>query len=113
MHGMVIRLPPSDNRAYRAVQNVAQGRILATICFVVADEGWGIPDSHRAAFDMLAAHGVCAPALATELSAAAGMRKRIAHGYASIDHERLWGDSERAPGARRVRGRGGGLGSDA
>jgi uncharacterized protein YutE (UPF0331/DUF86 family) len=57
---------------------------------IVADEGWGIPDSHRAAFDMLAVHGVCAPVLTTELSAAAAMRNRIAHGYASVDHERLW-----------------------
>jgi uncharacterized protein YutE (UPF0331/DUF86 family) len=57
---------------------------------IVADEGWGIPDSHRAAFDTLTAHGVLAPALATELSAAASMRNRIAHGYASVDHQRLW-----------------------
>jgi uncharacterized protein YutE (UPF0331/DUF86 family) len=57
---------------------------------VVADEGWGIPDSHRIAFETLAAHGVVPAALAGELSAAAGMRNRIAHGYASVDHERLW-----------------------
>jgi uncharacterized protein YutE (UPF0331/DUF86 family) len=57
---------------------------------VVADEGWGIPDSHRAAFDTLAEHGVIAAPLAIELSAAASMRNRIAHGYASVDHERLW-----------------------
>lgn len=57
---------------------------------LVADEGWGVPDSHRAAFDILAAHGVVAGDLATELSAAASMRNRIAHGYAAVDHERLW-----------------------
>jgi uncharacterized protein YutE (UPF0331/DUF86 family) len=57
---------------------------------VVADEGWGIPDSHRAAFDTLAAHDVLAARLADELSAATSMRNRIAHGYASVDHERLW-----------------------
>lgn len=57
---------------------------------VVADEGWGLPDSHRAAFDSLAAHDVIADHLANELSAAAGMRNRIAHGYASVDHHRLW-----------------------
>jgi uncharacterized protein YutE (UPF0331/DUF86 family) len=59
---------------------------------VVADEGWGIPDSHRAAFDLLASHGVLPAHLAGELSAAAAMRNRIAHGYASVDHERLWGE---------------------
>lgn len=57
---------------------------------VVADEGWGIPDSHRAAFEMLAAHGVLAADLVHEVSAAAAMRNRIAHGYAAVDHERLW-----------------------
>lgn len=57
---------------------------------VVADEGWGVPDSHRAAFDLLASHGVLAGTLALDLSAAAAMRDRIAHGYASVDHQRLW-----------------------
>jgi uncharacterized protein YutE (UPF0331/DUF86 family) len=57
---------------------------------VVADEGWGIPDSHRAAFDLLASHEVLPAHLAGELSAAAAMRNRIAHGYASVDHQRLW-----------------------
>jgi uncharacterized protein YutE (UPF0331/DUF86 family) len=57
---------------------------------IVADEGWGIPDSHRAAFDTLAAHGVLTDHLANELSLAASMRNRIAHGYASVDHQRLW-----------------------
>ena len=57
---------------------------------IVADEGWGVPDSHRAAFDALAARGVLVPELAARLSAAASMRNRIAHGYAAVDHERLW-----------------------
>ncbi len=39
---------------------------------------------------MLAAHGVLAADRVNELSAATGMRNRIAHGYASVDHERLW-----------------------
>ena len=43
---------------------------------VVADEGWGVPDSHRAAFETLAAHTVLATGLADDLSAAAGMRPR-------------------------------------
>jgi uncharacterized protein YutE (UPF0331/DUF86 family) len=57
---------------------------------VVAGEGWGVPDSHRAAFDLLAAHGVVGAELAQRLAAAASTRNRIAHGYASIEHERLW-----------------------
>jgi uncharacterized protein YutE (UPF0331/DUF86 family) len=57
---------------------------------VVADEGWGVPDSHRAAFDMLAAHGVVSEDLARRLSGVASLRNRIAHGYASVEHARLW-----------------------
>jgi uncharacterized protein YutE (UPF0331/DUF86 family) len=57
---------------------------------IVADEGWGVPDSHRAAFDLLAAQKVLEVDLANRLSAAASMRNRIAHGYASIEHARLW-----------------------
>lgn len=57
---------------------------------IVADEGWGIPDSHRGAFDLLAARRVVTAHLATELSAAASIRNRIAHGYAAGDHQRLW-----------------------
>lgn len=51
---------------------------------VVADEGWGIPDSHRAAFELLAAHADRSPAA-------------------------LAGAPERTSRARRLRCRGGGL----
>lgn len=57
---------------------------------VAADEGWGLPDSHAAAFAFLASHGVVTPDLAAELSGVARVRNRIAHGYASVDHLRLW-----------------------
>jgi hypothetical protein len=35
---------------------VARQEAIDIACHVVADEGWGIPDSHRAAFELLAAH---------------------------------------------------------
>lgn len=57
---------------------------------IAADEGWGVPDSHAAAFDLLASRGVLDDALASEISAVARVRNRIAHGYASVDHARLW-----------------------
>ena len=57
---------------------------------VVSDEGWGVPDSHAAAFDLLAEHAVIHPELASNLSSAARVRNRIAHGYASVVHARLW-----------------------
>jgi uncharacterized protein YutE (UPF0331/DUF86 family) len=58
---------------------------------VVADEGWGgVPASYAESFDMLARHGVIDTVLAQEMAAAAGLRNRIAHGYASVDVARLW-----------------------
>ena len=66
---------------------------------VVGDEGWGIPESHRGAFDLLASHEVLPARLAGELSAAAAMRNPNAHGYASVDHQRLWRELPDALGA--------------
>lgn len=57
---------------------------------VVADEGWGLPDSHGDAFDLLASHGVLGAELAQRVAAVARVRNRIAHGYASVDQERMW-----------------------
>jgi uncharacterized protein YutE (UPF0331/DUF86 family) len=62
---------------------------------IAADEGWGVPDSHAAAFDLLAAHGVLDEELARDLSGIARVRNRIAHGYATVDHARMW---EELPG---------------
>jgi uncharacterized protein YutE (UPF0331/DUF86 family) len=39
---------------------------------------------------MLARHGVIEGGLAKDLASAAALRNRIAHGYASVDVERLW-----------------------
>mgnify|MGYP001586846226 FL=1 len=57
---------------------------------IAADEGWGIPGSYAAAFDLLAERGVVDRALATELGRIVTLRNRIAHGYASVDVDRLW-----------------------
>ena len=57
---------------------------------LAADEGWGVPDSHAAAFDMLASQGVLDADLAGRVTSVARVRNRIAHGYASVDHTRLW-----------------------
>lgn len=59
---------------------------------VAADEGWGVPGSHAEALDILRAHGVLAADLAARLQGIGRVRNRIAHGYASIDHARLWGE---------------------
>lgn len=59
---------------------------------VCADEGWGVADSHAAAFEMLAGRGVIDADLAARLASIARVRNRIAHGYASVDHARLWAE---------------------
>ena len=55
----------------------------------VADEGWGQPDDAGSTFDLLADRRVIARDTATALRAAAGLRNRIAHGYALLDYERV------------------------
>jgi len=55
----------------------------------VADEGWGEADDAGSAFDILADRGVVERDVATALRAAAGLRNRIAHGYAMLDYERV------------------------
>ena len=55
----------------------------------VADEGWGEPDDAGSAFDVLADRGVIDRETATALRSAAGLRNRIAHGYALLDYGRV------------------------
>lgn len=57
---------------------------------VCTDEGWGTPASYRQAFELLADHQAIDRPLAEALVSAAGLRNRIAHGYATLDAERLW-----------------------
>jgi uncharacterized protein YutE (UPF0331/DUF86 family) len=59
---------------------------------IASDEGWGLPATYRQGFELLASKGLITPALAAELAGAARLRNRIAHGYASLDVETLWGD---------------------
>jgi uncharacterized protein YutE (UPF0331/DUF86 family) len=55
----------------------------------VADAGWGEPDDAASAFDVLAERAVVDRETATTLRAAAGLRNRIAHGYAMLDYARV------------------------
>jgi uncharacterized protein YutE (UPF0331/DUF86 family) len=57
---------------------------------IVADEAWGMPGSYAEAFRILADKAVIDAALADALEGCARLRNRIAHGYASVDVERLW-----------------------
>jgi uncharacterized protein YutE (UPF0331/DUF86 family)/predicted nucleotidyltransferase len=59
---------------------------------IVADEGWGVPGSYAEGFATLSDRGVIDRALAGDLARVVGVRHRIAHGYASIDLDRLWAE---------------------
>jgi uncharacterized protein YutE (UPF0331/DUF86 family) len=68
----------------------------------VADEGWAPPDDAGSTFDVLADRGVIARPVADGLRAAAGLRNRIAHGYAMLDYRRV--QEESRAGIRPLRG---------
>jgi uncharacterized protein YutE (UPF0331/DUF86 family) len=59
---------------------------------IASDEAWEVGSTYREAFVVLARHGIISEALAGSLGGAAQLRNRIAHGYASIDVERLWNE---------------------
>jgi uncharacterized protein YutE (UPF0331/DUF86 family) len=59
---------------------------------LVTDEGWGLPASYAESFEILAQRGVIDAGLASALAASARLRNRIAHGYASVDIEKLWAE---------------------
>jgi len=65
----------------------------------VADEDWGSPDEAGAVFDILRDKGAIEPELALALRGATGLRNRIAHGYVSIDAERLHTEFEQGSNA--------------
>ena len=59
---------------------------------IASDEGWEVASTYRDAFMVLARHAVIVDDLANSLGGSAQLRNRIAHGYASLDVERLWNE---------------------
>jgi uncharacterized protein YutE (UPF0331/DUF86 family) len=57
---------------------------------IATDEGWGVPASYAESFDLLAKHGVLDSDVTRAMTAASGLRNRIAHAYASVDVDRFW-----------------------
>ena len=57
---------------------------------VVADLGLGVPGEPRAAFEVLARNEVVSPSLVRALSAAVGLRNRIAHEYGGLDLRKVY-----------------------
>jgi uncharacterized protein YutE (UPF0331/DUF86 family) len=55
----------------------------------VADADWGTPDDVGGAFDILRDKGLISGQLAQGMRGATGLRNRIAHGYGSLDPERI------------------------
>lgn len=59
----------------------------------VSEAGWPPPDDAGSAFDALAEHDLIPSDVATVLHDAVSLRHRIAHGYALIDHGRLYDEA--------------------
>ncbi len=51
----------------------------------VAENGWGVPNSSREAFDLLAEHGAIEAELAGKLKAMVGFRNVAVHEYQKLD----------------------------
>ena len=56
----------------------------------VSESGWPPPEDAGSAFDVLADHEIIPRELAATMREAVGLRNRIAHGYATVDHGRLY-----------------------
>jgi uncharacterized protein YutE (UPF0331/DUF86 family) len=69
---------------------VAVQKAIDIALHIATDESWGIPSSYRESFELLAKHGVIDAPLSIALANTATLRNRIAHGYATIDIDRLW-----------------------
>jgi len=67
----------------------------------VADAGWTVPDDAASTFDVLADRAAIDRDLATSLRLATGLRNRIGHGYALLDHRRLHAESQAGIAALR------------
>lgn len=67
----------------------------------VAYAGWGTADDAASAFDVLADRGAIDRDLATRMRGAVGLRNRIAHGYAMINHARVQGEFQAGSAALR------------
>jgi uncharacterized protein YutE (UPF0331/DUF86 family) len=91
-----LRRPDSELARDRAARDLAAFYLFLAIqecidlaAHWVSDEGWTPPDDAGSCFDILAERGVIDSELATAMRAASGLRNRIAHGYALLDHERI------------------------
>jgi uncharacterized protein YutE (UPF0331/DUF86 family) len=71
---------------------VAAQEAIDVAMHISADEGWGLPGSYAEAFELLARNGVISAEHAHEMGRIVAVRNRVAHGYASVDVDRLWAE---------------------
>lgn len=57
---------------------------------VIAGNGYELPTTARAHFDILERHGLLSPEVARAMAGCAGLRNLIAHAYGSLDLARLY-----------------------
>ena len=57
---------------------------------IAADEGWGVPASNAEAFALLSQRGVLPAELGASMATTVRLRNRLAHGYSTLDVDRLW-----------------------
>lgn len=88
--------PVDELRADEAARDLAAFHLFLAIqeaidlaAHWVADAGWTPPHDVGSTFDTLAAHDVIKRDLGDQLRAIVRVRNRIAHGYASVDHDRI------------------------
>jgi uncharacterized protein YutE (UPF0331/DUF86 family) len=63
---------------------------------IASDEGWGVPASYAESFGVLASHGLIDAPLVASMANLATLRNRLAHGYGTVDMDRIW--TELPPG---------------
>jgi uncharacterized protein YutE (UPF0331/DUF86 family) len=82
-----------DTQALVAMATFVAIQEAADLAFhIVGSKGWGVPASYADAFKILSSHGVIDHALSQQMTSTVKVRNLIAHGYASLDPERLWAD---------------------
>jgi len=69
---------------------VALQEAAAIALHIASDEGWGVASSYAESFDMLGRHEVIDADLARRMAGIGSLRNRVAHGYGSVDVERIW-----------------------
>lgn len=77
----------ADPRTFASAERFLQLAIETTLGIghhIIADRGFGQPDTYAAVFAILGKEGVLDPAFATELEPMARMRNRLVHHYEDI-----------------------------